>query len=505
MTESLDALTQVLQSEPLFFLMIGVLAGIAVGAIPGLSTTMSIALLLPFTFVLDPINGMALLLGIYSSSVYSGSIPAVLLRMPGTPAAAATLIDGYPLTQQGKSGKALAVSLVASVIGGLFGGVLLLFFAPTFAQYALAFGPAEFFMLAVFALALIASMSEGQMVKGMLSGILGLLIATVGTDPIDGYPRFTFGTSELLAGLEFIPVLIGLFGVAEALRNFEISTTRKTRDVQKTGTFKLTWKELRDLSPGSLYSSAIGFFVGLLPGTGGDIGAFVAHNEVRRLSRDKSRFGRGDVRGVAAAEAANNAAVPGSIAPTLVLGVPGNSAAAVLIGALTVHGIQPGPQLMSGSADLVYAIFWLLILVPLAMLIVGLLGIRLWGQITQISTSYLWPAILSVSVIGAYAMRGSAIDVVVMVAAGVVGYAMLKNGFPPAPLVIGLIVGPLAETGFRRAMILNSGSIGWILQPIPFALLILSILTVTVSIVRTYRVHSAKKAMGKQNSRTSLK
>lgn len=493
MTESIDGLLQLFQWEPLLFLVLGVVVGMAVGAIPGLSTTMSIALLLPFTFVLDPLNGMTLLLGIYFASVYSGSIPAILLRMPGTPASAATLLDGYPLTQQGKAGKALTISLLASVVGGVVGGILLLFFAPTLARYALQFGPAEFFMLAVFALALIASMSEGQMVKGLISGLLGLLIATVGTDPIGGYPRFTFGNTDLLAGFGFIPVLIGLFGVAEALTRFEKAARRAKPKPLVPGSFRLSWREIRTMTPGTLYSSLIGFVVGVLPGTGGDIGAFVAHNEVRRVSRDKSKFGRGDIRGVAAAESANNAAVPGSIAPTLALGIPGNSAAAVLLGALTVHGIQPGPQLMSGSGDLVYSIFWSLILIPLVMLVVGLGGIRVWGQITRIPTSYLWPAILSLSVVGAFAVRGAIIDVVVMAGAGVLGYVMLKNGFPPAPLVIGLIVGPLAEAGFRRAMIINSGSIEWILQPIPLVLLILSVLTVVVSFIRTRRLRRARE------------
>lgn len=495
MSDALDGLVLLLQLKPLLFLVAGVLAGIVVGAVPGLTTTMSIALLLPFTFVFDPLDGIALLLGLYFASVYSGSIPAILLRMPGTPAAAATLLDGYPMAQRGEGGKALTVSLVASTLGGLVGGVLLLFFAPTLAGYALEFGPAEFFMLSVFALALIASMSEGQMVKGVLSGLLGLLIATVGIDPIGGYPRFTFGSNDLLAGLGFIPVLIGLFGVAEALLRFESAVSaRGTAQTTGLGSFRLSGTDLRRITPATVYSSFIGFVVGVLPGTGGDIGSFVAHNESKRLARDKSLFGKGDMRGVAAAESANNSAVPGSIAPTLVLGIPGNSAAAVLLGALTVHGLQPGPQLLTGSGDLVYAIFWALILIPLVMLVVGLAGIRLWGQVTRIPTRFLWPTILAVSTVGAYAVRGTGVDVIVMVAAGILGYLMIKNGFPPAPLVIGLIVGPIAETGFRRATIIEGGSYAWLLQPIPLVLLALSLLTVVTALVRSRRLSVAARA-----------
>lgn len=494
MNDAFEGLALILQWEPMIYLLIGVIAGIVVGAIPGLTTTMSIALLLPFTFVLDPVSGMTLLLGLYFASVYAGSIPAILLRMPGTPASAATLLDGFPMTQQGKGGKALMISLVASSVGGLIGGVMLFFFAPTLAQYALKFGPAEFFMLSVFALALIASMSEGQMVKGMLSGVLGLLIATVGTDPIGGYARFTFGNTDIAAGLGFIPVLIGLFGVAEAISRFEAASRDKKKVPVTPGSYKLTAKELGKITPATLYSSLIGFVVGVLPGTGGDIGSFVAHNEVKRVSRDKSLYGRGDMRGVAAAESANNASVPGTIAPTLVLGIPGNSAAAVLMGALTVQGLQPGPQLFTASGDLVYAIFWSLLIIPVLMLLVGLLGTRFWGQITRIPTRFLWPAILAVSAVGAFAVRGAIFDVIVMVGAGLLGYVMLKNGFPPAPLVIGLIVGPLAEAGFRRATIISSGSLEWIFQPIPLVLLIVSILTIVTSLLRSRKLRTARKS-----------
>ena len=493
MTDSMTGLLQVLHWEPMLFLVIGVVGGIIVGAIPGLSTTMAIALMLPFTFVLPPVNGMMLLLGIYFATVYSGSIPAILLRIPGTPASAATLIDGYPMTQQGKAGQALMISLVGSVVGGLLGGVLLLAFAPTLGHYALKFGPAEFFMLAVFAIALIASMSEGNMIKGVLSGVLGLLLATVGTDPIGGYPRFTFGSTDLLAGLGFIPILIGLFGVSEALTNFERGPNLKNVKPLAPGSYNLSPREWRKLTPSAIYSAIIGFIVGVLPGTGADIGSFVAHNEVKRVARDKSRFGHGDFRGVMAAESANNASVPGSLAPSLVLGIPGNSAAAVLMGALTVHGLQPGPQLFTGSGPLVYSMFWAMLIIPIVMLIAGLAGIRLWGQIARIPTRYLWPAVVALSAVGAFSVRGTIFDVIIMLVAGIVGYVMMKNGFPPAPMVIGLIVGPLAEAGFRRATIINSGSLTWIFQPIPLVLLILSLVTVGVSLYRSFRAQAAKQ------------
>lgn len=486
MNDFLIGLESVLTWQPLLFMLLGVVAGIVVGAIPGLTATMTIAILLPFTFVTEPLSGVCLLLGIYSGAVYAGSIPAILLRIPGTPSSAATLLDGHPMTLQGKGGLALTISLVASAIGGIIGGILLLALAPTFAGYALKFGPAEFFMLAVFALALIASMSEGAMVKGLISGLAGLLIATVGTDPINGITRLTFGVDALQPGIGFIPVLIGLFGVAEALVRFEQHIHHRKANNISPGSFRLKWSGLRKLMPGITYSSFIGFGVGVLPGTGGDIGSFIGHNEVKRLSRNTENYGKGDPRGLAAAESANNASVPGTLAPTLILGIPGNSAAAVLIGALTVHGLQPGPGLFTGSPDLVYGIFIALLIIPVMMLGVGLAGIRSWGQITRIPTEYLWPAILALSVVGSYALQSNPVDVLVTIAAGVLGYFMLKGGFPPAPLVIGLIVGPLAETGFRRATIISSGSFSWILQPIPLIMLTLTLLTLGWSLSRSW-------------------
>lgn len=509
MSNWIAGLELILTWQPLLFLLIGTIGGIVVGAIPGLTSTMSIAILLPFTFMFEPISGLCLLLGIYSGSVYAGSIPAILLRIPGTPASAATVLDGYPMAQNGKAGKALTISLVASTIGALIGGVLLLFFAPALANVALKFGPAEFFMLSMFAIALIASMSENAMVKGLISGLVGLLIATVGTDPVGGYARLTFGFQDLAAGLGFIPVLIGLFGVAEALTRFEqrlhLGGQQQTRS---PGTFKLSARELLRLIPGIGYSSAIGFGVGALPGTGGDIGSFIGHNEVRRLARNNQDFGKGDPRGLAAAESANNASVPGTLAPTLVLGIPGNSAAAVLIGALTVHGLQPGPQLFTAAGDLIYAIFFALLIIPIMMLVVGMLSIRSWGQITRIPTQYLWPCIIGLCVVGSYALRSNPFDVLIMVGAGVLGYFMLKGGFPPAPLVIGLIVGPIAETGFRRATIISEGSLAWVLQPMPLVLLLLSLLTMGASLYRSMRkkerLTTSSDTSDENSERTSL-
>jgi putative tricarboxylic transport membrane protein len=445
---------------------------------------MSVAVLLPFTFTLEPVPGMMLLLGIYGGALYAGSIPAILIRTPGTPSAAATLIDGHPMAQRGEAGQALSISVVASAVGGMLGVVMLGLFAPRLAEFALSFGPAEYFMLSVFALTIIASVSEGLLVKGLISGLLGLTIAMVGIDPIQAYPRFSFSIDQLSSGIQFIPVLIGLFGVAEALLQFE-----RMHSVEggqpSLGGFRLSLSSLRKLSPATLGSSLIGFLVGVLPGTGGDIGSFVAYSEVRRFSRGEKRFGQGDPRGVASAESANNASTAGALVPMLTLGIPGDSVSAILIGAITVHGLRPGPQLFSGNPELVYGIFVGFFIAYALLLVIGLAGIRLWAQTMLIPTRFLWPAVLVLSVIGSYALRTNPFDVFVMLAAGILGYLMSKGNYPVAPLVIGLIVGPIAESGFRRAMIISGGSYEWLLSPIPLVLLALIMASLAIPLWRS--------------------
>lgn len=472
-------LEAVLQPQPLLLILVGVAVGLVVGGLPGLSATMAVAVLLPFTFAMDPVPGMMLLLGIYGGALYAGSIPAILIRAPGTPSAAATLLDGHPMTQQGRAGEALSISVVASAVGGMLGVVMLALFAPRLAQFALAFGPAEYFMLSLFALTIIAALSEGMLIKGLISGFLGLTIAMIGLDPVQAYPRFAFGDTNLGAGIEFIAVLIGLFGVAEALTQFE-RLRGASGERSSLGRFRLGLDKLRRLAPSTVGASVVGFIVGVLPGTGGDIGAFVGYNEVRRFARGEKRFGSGDPRGVAGAESANNASTAGALVPMLTLGIPGDSVTAILIGAITVHGLRPGPQLFDGSPELVYGIFVGFFLAYLLLLVLGLAGIRLWAQMMRVPTRFLWPTVLVLSVIGSYALRSNPFDVLVMLAAGVLGYFMMKGRFPVAPLVIGLIVGPIAESGFRRAMIISEGSYAWLLNPIPLTLLVLTVVSLLI-------------------------
>lgn len=472
----------VLDPSILLLVILGILLGVLVGAIPGLSATVGIAVFLPFTFTLEPLSGLVLLLGIYNGACYAGSIPAILFRTPGTPAAAATVLDGYPMAQRGDSGEALSISLVASVVGGIVGTVLLMFFAPSLAEFAITFGPPEYFALALVALTIIASLGEGSVVKGIISAGIGVLIAMVGLDQISGFTRFTFGSSELSAGIELIPLLVGLFGAAEALTQLE--RLHSGTSITSMGSFRLGIAKLRSISATIAGSSIIGFIIGVLPGVGGDIGGYVAYNETKRFSRGERRFGEGEPRGVAAAESANNAGQVGGLVTTLSLGIPGNTAAAVLIGALLVQGLQPGPQLFTGSPDLVYGSFIAILLSFIALLAIGAIGIRLWVRVLQVPPQILWPTVLVLSIIGSYAVRTNPFDVLVMLLAGVVGYFMVKGGFPVAPLLIGVIVGPLAEENFRLSMIQAGGSYGWMLQPIPLILFLLAAASLAISLYR---------------------
>lgn len=479
----LAGLSAILDLSVLLMIPLGVLLGVVVGAIPGLSATVGMAMFLPFTFTLDPLTGLVLLLGIYNGACYAGAIPAVLLRTPGTPSSAATALDGYPMAQNGRAGEALTISLVASVAGGLIGTVLLSLFSPALARYALSFGTPEYFAIAVLALTIIASVGGGSVAKGFVSAFIGLAVASIGFDPIAGFPRMTMGNTSLSGGISLIPMLVGLFGVAEALTQLERLGHVHARG-REMGLFSMGANWLRRLGPTTLGSTGIGFITGMLPGVGGDIGGYMAYNETKRLARKGDRFGQGEPKGVAAAEAANNASNMGSLIPTLALGVPGNAQSAVLLGALLIAGIQPGPGLFNAAPDLVYGSFIAMTLAYICMLAIGLLGIRLWIRVIQIPATYLWPLVIVFSVVGAYAVRNEPFDVLVMLVAGFVGYLMMKADYPVAPLLIAAIVGPIAEENFRRSMILNEGSLIWLTQPLTAGILLLAVASVSLTVIR---------------------
>lgn len=448
-----QAIYQVLTFDVLAMMLIGVTGGMVIGALPGLTATMGVAILVPFTFTLEPLTSLAMLVGIYVGAIQGGSIPAVLIRTPGTPASAATTFDGYPLALKGESDKALASALFASFFGGIFGTIILAFSAPLISTVALKFSAAEYCTFGVFGLSVIISLSEGSMIKGLISGFVGLLLATVGIDRVTGVPRFTFNSIELMSGISFIPVMIGLFAVSEIFHGAEkivqierISFTVK-RLLPTYEEFKFTFKTL-------VRSSLIGTFVGALPGAGGDIAAFISYNEAKRFSKHPEEFGHGEINGIAASESANNAVCEGAMIPLLTLGVPGDSVTAVLIGAFMIQGLQPGPLLFIRNADLVYAIFVAFFIANILNYIVALVGARIFARAVSIPRYLLLPAIMLLCIIGAYSIRNSFFDVWVMLLFGIIGYGMQKLRYPIGPVVLALILGPMVESEFRRAMIM---------------------------------------------------
>ena len=474
----------VFQPFPLLLIVLGVLIGIAMGSIPGMTATMTVAVLVSFTFGMSPTEGMMLLLGIYGGALYAGSIPAILIRTPGTPSAAATIFDGFPLSQQGEAGRAIGIATVASFVGGATSVVLITLISPEIADIALRFRSPEYFALAFFGLTIIASVSGDSIRKGMISGLLGMLIATIGIDPVQGFPRFAFGYTSLTAGIQFIAVMIGLFGLAEAFKRYKEGIDSIDAE-QKVGNLLPSRSDLNKIKNTTVGSSIIGTFIGAIPGAGGDIASFVTYNETKRWAKKATPpFGEGNVRGVAAAESGNNASTGGALVPTLTLGIPGDSVTAILIGALLVHGIRPGPALFEEERGLVFSIFVGFFVVYVVILIAGLLGAHLWVRILNFPAMYLWPAIIVLCVVGSFALRGGIFDVWAMVLAGLLGFIMRMDGYPLAPMVLGLILGPIAEQNLRRSLELSDGSLDIIYtSPIAMTILVLSVISLFTPLI----------------------
>lgn len=467
---------------------LGTFAGIIIGALPGLSTTMGIALFVPFTFSMDPLSGLAMLGGLYNGSVYGGSISAILLRTPGTAASCATLFDGYPMTQRGEAGKALGMALVTSCIGGVFGVAVLLTVAPPLAKFALSFGPPEYFSVAILGLTIIITLSEENLLKGLIAGILGVLIATVGFDPIEGIPRFTLGYPELYDGIPFVPALIGLFSMGEVIRLVAKSRQDDGLLTSKLGKLMPTWDEISSIKRTLLRSSIIGTIVGILPGAGADIASFVGYSEAKRNSKNPEAFGTGILEGVAASEAANNAVVGGSLVPLLTLGVPGNAASAVLLGGLLIHGLNPGPMLFSNHPDIVYGFMASLMFTNVAIIILGAAGLRIFPHVLKLPKKLLIPIIVILSVTGSYSVSNSYTAVLIMLLFGVLGFVLERFRFPLAPVVLGIILGPMAEDALSQSLLMSRGNYGiFFTRPLSAVLLLLAGISVLYSVLNMYK------------------
>lgn len=473
----LNALSVIFQPVNFFLMTVGVTAGILVGAMPGLTATLAISLLLPFTFSMKPVPALIMLLGIYCGGMYGGAITAILVRAPGTPGAAATVFDGYPLTRKGQGGKAVGVATIASALGGLISATIMIILSPQISRAALRFGPPEFFALAIFGLSVIFSVSGKSVLKGTIAGIIGLLFATVGLDYIVPRPRFTFGSVNLLMGTPLLPVVIGLFAVAEVFRMIELGAGRlavQTTEGMKIGRVIPSWSEMKGLWKTIGKSGLIGTFIGALPGAGANIAAFVAYGEAKRSSKNPEAFGTGTLEGVAAPEAANNAVTGGALIPLLTLGIPGDAVTAVLLGALLIQGFQPGPLFFRTSLDVIYPIFAGLILANLVMLVVGLGACRVAAKIATMQRSILLPVIAVFSIIGAFATQSCYFQMRMALVFGVIGYLMERYKFPVAPVALAVILGPLAETSFRQSLIMSRGN-PWVFFTRPISLILLII------------------------------
>lgn len=479
MENILLGLNNVLSLTNLFAIFIGTAIGLFVGAMPGLSATMAIALLLPITFALEPATGISMLASLYLAAMYGGSISAILIRTPGTPAAAATVMDGYPMAQNGQAGKALGVSLVASLFGGVISSIALLTVAPILGEVALKFGPVELFAVAVLGMTIIGSLSQGSSIKGLLAGVVGVMIAMVGMDPVSGVARFTFGNIYLYSGVSFVVALIGLFSIPQAVRLIQTDTETAQKITSIKDKMLPTWKELKGMLVTIFRGSFIGIIVGIIPGTGGDTACWFSYNEAKRFSKHKEKFGTGYPEGVAAAESANNAVVGGTLIPTLSLGIPGSSSTAVLMGALLVHGIQPGPELMTKYADVTYTLIWAVLLANIALFLVGILFTRISINVTRVPNKVIAPIIIVLCVIGAFSINNNIFDVYLMLGFGVLGFFMDKIKMPTAPMVVGLILGHMLDVSLHQALLISQGSwLVFIQNPVSAILLTIALLSI---------------------------
>ncbi|MFN7002367.1 MAG: tripartite tricarboxylate transporter permease [Roseinatronobacter sp.] len=495
--------TLVAQWESIAFLALGVTIGVIAGAIPGMSATMAVALTLPFTFALQPIFGILMLLGVYKGGIFGGSIPAILIKTPGTPASSATALDGYPMAEQGRAGEALSMSLYASCIADLMSNLALILFAAWLASFALNFGPPEMFTLIVFSLTIIAGVSGDSLVKGIIAATLGLLLATIGLDFIGGTERFTFGSVDMRGGLNFVAVLIGLFALPEIIAYIRNPEAKKHR-VRGMGYSRLKWVDFRRSLKSIFRGSAIGVFLGAIPGIGAAPSAFLSYSEARRASPNRENFGKGEIEGVAAAEAGNNGVAGATLIPLLSLGIPGDVITAIIIGAFMVHNLTPGPLLFVNNADIVYALFIGLIASSFLLLIVGAVAIRAFRYIADIPSDLLFPGVLVLCIFGVFAINNSIFDVAVMLVMGGVGYIMLLLRFPAAPFLIAFILGPMLENSFRQALLMSRGSLEiFVRGPITILFWCLTVVSVVMIIRATVRAARLKREAAKSAKRVS--
>ncbi|MGF1698811.1 tripartite tricarboxylate transporter permease [Photobacterium makurazakiensis] len=457
----------------------GVIGGVMIGLLPGLTSTMAVALLIPVTFSMPPQIGLGMLGGIYVASTYSGAISAILLNIPGTSAAVATLLDGHPMSKKGQSTRALALATFASCIGGFVSVIALLLIAPTLAELSLMFGPTEYFLLAVFGITVIASLSAGAIEKGLIAGACGLLMATVGSHPLTGEMRFTFNAPALYDGIPLIVSLIGLYSIPEVIniiaRRNQQSTTQSSMDKHNPFSFM---PDMLKQKLNVLRSSVIGVIVGIIPGVGCSVGGILSYDAAKRASKTPEKFGTGSSEGLVASETANNAVTGGTLIPLLTLGIPGNPVTAVLLGGLMIHGLRPGAELFTMNADITYGFIFSLFVANLLFVPVGLFVAKYCSRVIHLPHSILAATILALAVVGSYSIRGAVEDIYIMLFVGALGFLMQLMHIPRAPMVLGLVLGSMAEGELARSLALVQNDLGafagqMVTRPISIIILLL--------------------------------
>jgi putative tricarboxylic transport membrane protein len=485
LTHIINGFAVCLQPINLWYTFLGVFLGTIVGVLPGIGTSATIALLIPVTFGMNPTSALIMMAGVYYGTKYGGSTTAILIRTPGEAASVMTTIDGYEMARKGRAGAALAVSAIGSFIAGTIGVVALTIFAVPLTSMALKFGPAEYFTLMLFAMTAVASLTGKSPAKGMLSTIIGLMIATIGIDLQSGQPRYTMGVPEFQDGVGFIVVVVGLFAMAEVFRGLEgLFKGTAPKAIRISGKLWLTREEWRR-SIGPIWRGGIiGFIIGVLPGAGGTIASILSYTTEKRLSKHPEEFGHGAIEGVAGPEAANNADTAGALVPLLTLGVPGGGATAVMLGAFIMYGIQPGPLLFQNRPDLVWGLVDSMYIGNIMLLILNLPLIGLFVRLLYIPAGILYPLIVSISAIGSYAINGSTLDLYLLLFFGVVGYVFEKVDIPVAPLVLSLVLGGIMEQSFRQAMTISGGSPKiFIGSTITVTLLVFSVISIVLPFV----------------------
>lgn len=463
-------------------MMLAILGGLMIGAIPGLSATMGVAILVPLTFKLPAEQGLFILVAIFISAVQGGSVPAVLINTPGTPASAVTTLDGHPLAKQGKAGRAIGIAQVSSFFGLLISWVLLVTMAPLIAKIALKFGPAEYTAIAFFGLSMVVSLSSESVVKGIISAIVGLIVASIGMDPIEGIPRLTFGSSYLLGGVSYVPALIGLFAISEVLTDVEhIHEPAEKVDSEKNAKLP-TSDDLKTIGPTVFRSGLVGTLLGSLPGVGADVSSFICYGIEKRVNHDKIKLGEGNIKGIAASETGNNAVCGGALIPMLALGIPGDAVTSIILGSLIIWGIIPGSALFSRNGELVYTLFAGFLVASIFTLIMGLLLVKPFTKVLSIPQHILLPAVGLLCLVGSYAINNSVYDVIVAVIFGILGYFMRKANYPTNPVVLAMILGPMLESNARRALLLSEGSpMIFITHPISLIFIVVSVISIVLS------------------------